>query len=385
MTAPHRFAPLSATVFALLLSACAQAPEAPSALPASPGKLLSQTPMPADHGLQAASRQLVVRYTSTDGASGRGQQVTSGAVFYPQGTPPRGGWPVVAWAHGTVGVGDGCAPSVNARSARDAEYLNTWLREGFVVVATDYQGLGTDGPHLYLHARAQAYAILDAARAALALPDVANRVVLVGQSQGGGAVFATAGYAPAYAPDLKVLGTVATGTPHILRTYPSMFPVDRVNPTLAYTMYAARTAQVLDPALTDAELFTDKARPVYAASATQCIAPLSQAVVGAGLTTANTLQPGASAKIGARLAPGLAYPTLSLAQPLFMGIGEKDVSVSAEQQIALAADACKAGTKVVHKVYPGLDHGGTVGGSLTDSVPFVRALLAGEPVVSTCK
>lgn len=382
MSARLRSTPLVAAVLAALLAACAQTP--PAQLPTQAGVLLAQHNLPVDLGLKDAGRQLEVRYTSTDGNTGLGQRVTSGAVFYPKGTPPAGGWPVVAWAHGTVGVGDACAPSRTPRSARDADYLGAWLREGFVVVATDYQGLGTDGPHLYLHARAQAYSMLDAVRAALSLPNVSNRVVLVGQSQGGGAVFATAGHATAYAPELKILGTVATGTPHISRRSASMFPDDRVNPTLAYSMYAAQSAQVLDPSLTDTELFTDKALPVYRQSATLCIGPLTQAVVGAGLTTANTFQPGAAAKVAQRLAPGLAYPTLSLPQPIFMGIGEKDVSVSAEQQVALAADACKAGTKVVHKVYPGLDHGGTVGGSLPDSVPFVRALLAGTPVVSTC-
>ncbi len=354
-------------------------------LPTQPGKLLRSEPLPAGLGLADAGRQLRILYTSTDGASGQGMRVTSGAVFYPKGTAPAQGWPVIAWAHGTVGVGDACAPSRNARSKRDSAYLNAWLREGFVVVATDYQGLGAAGPHLYLHARAQAYAILDSVRAALGgLPGVANRVVLLGQSQGGGAVFATAGYAPVYAPEIEVRATVATGTPHMNRRNAASFPPDRVNPTLAYAMYVMRTAQVFDPTLKADEVFTPLALPVYAESEALCVGPLERAVVDAGLTSANTLIPVGAGRALALVGKSFAYATLKLPQPLFMGTGGADVDVSTEQQVALARDACAAGTNLVQHVYPGLDHSATVNASLADSIPFVRQVLAGEAVASTC-
>ena len=35
----------------------------------------------------------------------------SGTVSVPRGKPPKGGWPVISWAHGTTGVADTCAPS----------------------------------------------------------------------------------------------------------------------------------------------------------------------------------------------------------------------------------------------------------------------------------
>ena len=51
----------------------------------------------------------------------------------------------MAWAHGTVGIADKCAPSWAGRSQRDVDYLNHWLGQGYVVVASDYQGLGVPG------------------------------------------------------------------------------------------------------------------------------------------------------------------------------------------------------------------------------------------------
>jgi hypothetical protein len=65
-------------------------------------------------------------YGATDGVDGSRVFKTSGAIFLPTGDAPAGGWPIVAWAHGTVGIADRCAPSVNPRSSRDAEYLSNW-------------------------------------------------------------------------------------------------------------------------------------------------------------------------------------------------------------------------------------------------------------------
>ena len=86
------------------------------------------------------------------------------------------------------------------------------------MVATDYQGLGTPGPHPYLATRPEAYSVLDSIRAVRqAFAGLADKIVIVGQSQGGGAAFATAGIAPEYAPELGIRGTVATGVPYLAK------------------------------------------------------------------------------------------------------------------------------------------------------------------------
>src|SRR4249919_3621658 len=59
----------------------------------------------------------------------------SGSVSVPKGKPPKGGWPVITWAHGTTGVADACAPSRDFQGspANTGETyingdLNAWLR-----------------------------------------------------------------------------------------------------------------------------------------------------------------------------------------------------------------------------------------------------------------
>src|SRR5258708_36097966 len=59
--------------------------------------------------LSSAAKNLLVLYRST-GINGT-PVAESGAVAIPKGKPPKGGWPVVTWAHGTTGIADQCAPT----------------------------------------------------------------------------------------------------------------------------------------------------------------------------------------------------------------------------------------------------------------------------------
>ena len=177
----------------------------------------------------------------------------SGALFWPKSDAPAGGWPIVAWAHGTVGTADKCAPSFAGRSDRDIQYLNSWLKAGFAVVAADYQGLGTPGGHPYLAAKPAGYSVLDSVRAVRDRNGLGDRVLLVGQSQGAGAAFATAAVANSYAPDVNLLGTVATGLPYFskntLAALAKGSDPDLVTPTLVYTLLFCSSPNRLCPAL----------------------------------------------------------------------------------------------------------------------------------------
>jgi hypothetical protein len=117
------------------------------ALPAKPGEMLREEPMLSQIEIANAGLAQRILYTSTDLRWRAGIVPVSGTFYLPKGEPPAGGWPLVAWAHGTLGVSDRCAPSWTGHKARDATYIDRWLENGFAVVATDYQGLGGPGPH----------------------------------------------------------------------------------------------------------------------------------------------------------------------------------------------------------------------------------------------
>ena len=79
-----------------------------------------------------------------------------------------------------------------------------------------------------------------------------------------------------------------------------------------------------------------------------------------------------------------AYPTLRFNHPVLIGAGLDDKSVLAEEQYKIALDACRTGSMIETHYYSGEDHGGTMSASLVDSVPFVKKTLAGEPVTGNC-
>ncbi|MFD3415879.1 alpha/beta fold hydrolase [Streptomyces cyaneofuscatus] len=157
-----------------------------------------------------------IMYRTSD-RTGKTTAVT-GTVLNPN-TSPYGRRPIIAFAPGTQGLADKCAPSRQLADGTEYEALpiKKLLDQGYAVVVTDYQGLGTPGVHTYMDREAQGRAVLDSLRAAqrlsaVDLPD-AGPVALYGYSQGGGATASAAELAPAYAPELKIKGSVVGAPP----------------------------------------------------------------------------------------------------------------------------------------------------------------------------
>ena len=363
------------------------------ALPKQPGEMLRQEPLPEDHRQPAAAQSLRILYSSTDGVGNHARTVVSGALYLPKGAMPAGGWPIVAWAHGTTGIADVCAPSWRGNTERDREYLDAWLSQGFAVVATDYQGLGTPGVHPYLLWRPEGYSVLDSVRAALHRypQQLNNRVVLVGQSQGSGAALGATYLAPTYAREIKVLGTVATGLVVTFRPAGTLKltakPAEYSDPKLMDPAFAmlriAGTDRSLHPELDPAGFVTDKGRELLQAAQTSCLHDLFKLSARDHLTGAQVfvsdLKP-----LDADMEDHFVFPDAKMPTPVFVGTGLADAAAGTTQQYNAVVNLCAAGTVVEWHTYPGLSHNGAVNASLKDSLPFVRGVLAGRGVVGTC-
>ncbi|WP_043969671.1 MULTISPECIES: alpha/beta hydrolase [Acinetobacter] len=148
------------------------------------------------------------------GQDGKETMATS-LLFVPGGPTPAGGWKIVAWAHGTTGVADQCAPSRNATNPAIQSMISQFLAAGYVVVAPDYEGLGEPSGrelHPFLNVKSEAYSITDAVVAAryyLAGQGklLSRQWMTVGHSQGGQAALGAAQYQSRAKLDYK--GTVA--------------------------------------------------------------------------------------------------------------------------------------------------------------------------------
>lgn len=363
------------------------------ALPKQPGEMLREEPLPEAQSQPAAARSLRILYSSTDGVGQHARIAVSGALYFPKGTMPAGGWPVVAWSHGTTGIADVCAPSWRGNGDRDKEYLDAWLSQGFAVVATDYQGLGTPGVHPYLLWRPEGYSVLDSVRAALqAYPkQLHNQVILVGQSQGSGAALGATYLAPTYAPQIKVLGTVATGLVMTFRPTAALKltakPAEYSDPKLMDPAYAmlriAGTDRSLHPQLDPADFVTGQGRELLRAAQTSCLHDLFQLSARDHLTGTQVfvadLQP-----LDADMEENFRFPDAKMPTPVFVATGLADGEAGTNQQYNAVANMCAAGTVVEWHTYPGLTHNGAVNGSLQDSVPFVRRVLGREHITGTC-
>jgi len=154
-----------------------------------------------------------VRYWTT---SDRGAPIeVTGMVVAPRSARPAVTRPVLAWAHGTTGVVERCAPSLNANFFTATPGLSEAIRRGYTVVAPDYPGLGSPMPHPYLGGVATAHSVLDAVRSARAIPAAAAGASFAvwGESQGGHAALWTGQLARAYAPELRLVGIAAAAPP----------------------------------------------------------------------------------------------------------------------------------------------------------------------------
>lgn len=177
----------------------------PGELAGQPGTLIRQEPV---LGAPPGAIAIRILYRST-GLNGE-PIAASGIAIAPIAPPPPGGRPVIVWAHPTTGVVPKCAPSLSLTFFQKVQGLLPMLERGYVVVAPDYPGLGTAGPHPYLVGESEGRAVLDAARAVKGLPvGAGSRFAVWGHSQGGHAALYTGLMARRYAPDLELVGIAA--------------------------------------------------------------------------------------------------------------------------------------------------------------------------------
>lgn len=357
-------------------------------LPDKPGVLLRQEPLTKKQSVPGAASNTRLLYTSTDGIDGTTVIPVSGSLFLPEDSPPEGGWPLVLWSHGTVGIADRCAPTWTGYRAFHQEYLKQWLDQGYAIVASDYQGLGTAGTHPYLATQPAAYSNLDVIRAVQSADfPVSDKVVLIGQSQGAAAAFATAGHASDYASELDIRGVVATGipffSPEALAVLIENRPRDVVDPMLGYTFTALTLIEQIDPNFQFFDYISDAAMPVFKAVEDTCYQQIKPLIVERALTYNMSFKASPTEPLKIAFAQ-MGYPRFDLPVPTFIGSGVDDRDTPLRMQAGLVKKACAAGSPLQSNIYPGHDHLTVLNHSTVDSIPFVKAAFDGKPIRGNC-
>lgn len=380
---------------AIALAACVTAPAAAEgvaeavAAPA-PGALLSVQPTPVPATLPHAAERSVITYRSR---GVRGEPiVVSGYALLPTGQPPQGGWPVLAWAHGTTGVADTCAPSGDYAGGPVHDYqllmdqsLDGWLAQGYAVVATDYQGLGTPGGHPYMDAASQLHTVDDSVRALHRLRPGAFSVdwLVMGHSQGGAAALAVAAKGQQDVPEFKLRGAIAAA-PGGFR-YSAILAYLRANPRppLGVALFfpiMLEGADVADPGLRVDRLVSADMQPLVTLARSRCMSELREEVKSA---------PASVFKPDADLAPLEAYferqgiERMVPRVPLMLVQGSADALVDARGIRAYYQQVCKNGSNIFYHDVPGGDHRASLQASAQAAKAFL-AQLDGQGKLASC-
>lgn len=400
MSSPRLFSLGSSAlvVCALLLVAPASADEGGAAgpgpfytwtgeVPDEPGVLLRQEPLGSPFLLENARAGARILYSSDDF---RGvPAVVSGTVHVPKGDAPEGGWPVIAWSHGTVGVADVCAPSATGPSPRDASYLNYWLGRGHAIVATDYEGLGTPGPHPYLHCKSEALGNIDAVNAARNLGwSLSKKWLVAGQSQGGHGALCTGAYATGRAPGLEFVGTLATAPGlSFLEAY-SGDHVEADGPMryLGVVLLNIRGMETFTPTFSAEKALMDKARAMLHRVDEACVLELLEEGARLGLTTSTTFTtvPFSETQGVKDAVVHMEVPRRGWDRPILIGQGTADTMTPFHLTSAYVAELCASGVDVTYLVYEGEEHSGPMNVGRADFAEWVAARFAGKPPTNNC-
>jgi pimeloyl-ACP methyl ester carboxylesterase len=346
---------------------------------------------PVDTGLPAGIKGWRILYRSESLA---GKPIAVSGFVLTDGSDSKAR-PVVAWAHPTVGSADACAPSKTIDKADSGDPAATSVRsefasfvnQGYAVVASDYEGLGTPGPHPFLVGESEGRGVLDAVLAAQQLPAVnaGNDVVVYGVSQGGqGALFAGQ-LAGSWAPALKVRGVVAAAP---------FSEVDLLLP-LAASIPAAQSYFVLgalgqvaaNPSLAATDLLDPSVATAAKAEVEKsCLADLSAWVqktaadAGKPLAKADPMQLPAWRAQLASIKPG----TKPTGAPVLVVQGEKDTTVPAATTRVLVKRMCGNGDTVDAEYFPNAGHGDSVVAGDAAIRAFVTDRLAGKQATGNC-
>ncbi len=304
----------------------------------------------------------------------------TGLVFVPSTPAPAKGRPVLAWAHGTTGEADQCAPSLGGY---DPVYLTEWLARGYVVAATDYQGLGTPGLHPYLVGDSEGRGVLDSVRAAEALPGshASDTVMIFGHSQGGHAALFANQLAPTYAPELHVLGTIAAAPASQLYAAWNLIETSAVVGAAVILMGAAFADQY--PALRLSDVYTPEAIARMGVVDTGCQSDVEKAY--ADLTGPEIVKRPAADVPAWRAALLQSEPGYQLGEsPVLVVHGTDDDEVPYIASQVLVPRMCSTGQVVDFVTYPGQTHEGILTAGQTTMLHWADERLAGAPAPDTC-
>ncbi len=346
--------------------------DAPHPLPpGKPGELVRSEPIDQYNLPYELSAVRILYHSRTT----KGEDVAvSAVVLIPDGKPPAGGWPVIAWAHEFRGAARQCAPSL-MKNLGAGPLLAMYANLGYAVVATDYSGLGADSGNPVLDIQSNALDVIySVAAARIAVKEIGPKWIAVGPFQG---ALAAVAVAESEVRDPNYLGSVATSGVADAQPAYERFAQASSNRML---LVVASTVKALYPEFQVSDMLQEKALPAYQRVARTCGGETEPEF------TSGMLKPGWEnnrfvKEFFTRNTPGQKRAR----SPLLVISGEVDLAIPAEMSGKTVARMCKRGDRILFLKYPDLDASGVMGASVADQISWIKARFAGYVAPGNCR
>lgn len=350
-----------------------------------------------------STKSKLLRYQTQD----RGKLVDATTLIaYPDVSSAKT-YPILLVLHGTAGFTDACSPSKGVADDSFGGFsdgtgllLSIFASFGYVAVAPDYIGLKSLGAptgfmHPYLVAEPTAIASLDAVRAAkkaLAGSNVTTGdVVVMGGSQGGHAAAFVNRYAPHYAPELVIKGSVWDVPPTDIlgQAKPALATTtnatkNMIAATAAYESWYAASPNGL------AGAFLSPYDTTIPAALTSGCSPgdaLKDATRETIFTPAYLSPSGVPAPFDCYLSenslPTTSMPMLDSIPSMFL-LGEKDELVDNVVERASFETLCTQGLSLTYLECAGASHTKPLTYAFDQWLDFLEDRLAGKALSGTC-
>ena len=328
----------------------------------------------------------------------------SGMIIAPVGKTPAGGRPVVTWAHGTAGINRDCAPSMIDNPAKEASFymfpnspdridagipaLGKMIAAGYVVAATDYQGLGAPGFHQYLIGPTAARNVLDAVLATRQFPEAGagKQAVALGWSQGGQASVWAGQLADYLTDSVVLLGAAALAPVNALeqsKIEAQVIASGKALPpmTTSETIMAQYAMAGTFPELQISDVLTPfGVEFIKESSKYQCSKQMGQslAYMQGWKGTATRTDPQNQDKWFKRIEQ-MALGSVPAKVPIAVYQGDDDPTIFPAASEAYVKAASAAGTKIIYRHYAGADHLRVPAAAEADFLSWIADRFAGKP------
>ena len=301
----------------------------------------------------------------------------SGVVVVPTGAAAKGSRPVVTWAHGTRAWATSARRRSRADVAATLPFVKQLVDAGYVVAATDYEGLGTPGVHPYLvgESEGRTCSTSRAPRSTIEQLRCERPVLVGGHSQGGQSALFAGELAKSYAPELDVLGVAAAApaadVEHILPLAGS------ISGGAGYLAMGIQGFHAAYPEADPAAVLSPDAQAKSEAATTQCSDEVMDAFQGVSGPAVLAHDPLGIPEIQQLLHANSAGNRPAGA-PVLIVQGSADTTIPKVLTDAFDTKACAAGNTVDYRVYDGATHGSIITAAQDDVVQWLQDRVRGQ-------